>query len=35
MAGFKKLYGGGDYVVHAKYSGMLNVTFVTMMYGFG
>lgn len=35
MAGFKKLYGGGDYLVHAKYSSMLNVTFVAMMYGFG
>jgi hypothetical protein len=35
MYGFRKLYGGGDYVIHVKYSGMLNVVFVTMMYGFG
>jgi len=27
------LYSGPDYLMHFKYSGMLNVTFVTFMYG--
>jgi hypothetical protein len=35
MANFKKAYGGGDYVIHFKYSGVLNVVYVTMMYGMG
>lgn len=35
MAGFKAVYAGSDYVIHFKYSAMLNVVFVTMMYGFG
>ena len=35
MANFKKVYGGGDYVIHFKYSGVLNVVYVTMMYGIG
>ena len=30
-----KLYTGADYIVHFKYSGILNVTYVTMMYGLG
>ena len=34
MANFKKVYGGGDYVIHFKYS-VLNVVYVTMMYGIG
>ena len=29
------LYTGPDYIIHYKYSGILNVTFVTMMYGLG
>lgn len=29
------LYVGPDYVIHFKYSAILNVTFVTMMYGLG
>ena len=29
------LYVGPDYQIHFKYSGILNVTFVTMMYGLG
>ena len=29
------LYSGPDYIVHFKYSGILNVTFVTMFYGLG
>ena len=35
MANFKKVYGGGDYVIHFKYYGVLNVVYVTMMYGIG
>lgn len=29
------LYSGPEYMIHFKYSGILNVTFVTMMYGMG
>ena len=29
------LYTGPDYIVHYKYSGVLNVAYVTMMYGLG
>ena len=29
------LYAGPDYIIHFKYSGIINVTFVTMMYGIG
>lgn len=29
------LYTGPDYIVHYKYSGILNVTYVTMLYGLG
>jgi hypothetical protein len=29
------LYSGPEYFIHFKYSGILNVTFVTMMYGVG
>lgn len=32
---YLELYTGPDYIVHYKYSGVLNITFVTMMYGFG
>ena len=35
MAAFKALWSGGDYVIHFKYSQVLNVTFITMMYGVG
>lgn len=35
MHAYKTLYGGKDYVIHVKYSGVLNVTFITMMYGIG
>lgn len=35
MANFKKVYGGGDYVIHFKYSGVLNVVYVSMFYGMG
>ena len=29
------LYTGPDYIVHYKYSGILNIAYVTMMYGLG
>ena len=29
------LYAGPDYIIHFKYSGILNVTYVTMFYGMG
>lgn len=29
------IYSGPEYMIHFKYSGILNVTFVTMMYGMG
>ena len=35
MANFKKVWGGGEYVIHFKYSGVLNVVYVTMLYGMG
>lgn len=35
MAAFKALWSGGDYVIHFKYSQVLNVTFISMMYGIG
>lgn len=35
MAKYKALYGGGNYVIHFKYSNVLNVTYITMMYGIG
>lgn len=35
MAKFKMIWSGGDYIIHFKYSGMLNIAYVTMMYGIG
>lgn len=35
MAMYKALYSGNNYVIHFKYSGLLNITFITMMYGVG
>lgn len=35
MAALRILYSGGDYIIHFKYSGMLTVAFITMMYGMG
>ena len=35
MALYKALYSGANYVIHFKYSGLLNITFITMMYGVG
>ena len=35
MAALRMLYSGGDYIIHFKYSGMLNIAFITLMYGMG
>jgi hypothetical protein len=35
LAAYRDLYSGVDYVIHFKYSGMLNIMFITMMYGLG
>ena len=35
MAALRVLYSGGDYVIHFKYSGLLNIAYITMMYGMG
>jgi hypothetical protein len=29
------LYSGADYLVHFKYAGILNIIYITMMYGVG
>lgn len=35
VAQYKGIYSGGEYVIHFKYSGLLNIVFITMMYGVG
>jgi hypothetical protein len=35
MQTYCDIYSGPEYLIHFKYSGILNVTFVTMMYGLG
>ena len=35
MQQYVDLYSGPEYMIHFKYSGILNVTFVAMMYGLG
>lgn len=35
LAAFKTLWAGGDYILHFKYSAILNVCFVTFLYGMG
>ena len=35
MAAYKELYFGADYIIHFKCSGVINVFWVTMLYGFG
>lgn len=32
---YKDLYSGNEYVIHFKYSGILNIMYITMMYGLG
>jgi len=35
MAMYRNLYSGNEYVIHFKQSGVLNITYMTMMYGVG
>jgi len=35
MAAYKALYSGPEYTIHFKFSGVLNVTYITCMYGVG
>jgi hypothetical protein len=35
MQTYIDVYSGPEYLIHFKYSGILNVTFVTLMYGVG
>lgn len=35
MAQYKLLYSGGEYVIHFKYSNILNIVYITCMYGVG
>jgi hypothetical protein len=35
MGKFKAVYAGAHYLIHFKYSDMLNITYITMMYGLG
>ena len=30
---YKTIHGGTDYLIHFKYSDLLNVTYITLMYG--
>jgi hypothetical protein len=32
---YKALYSGSDYVIHFKYSGILNIVYIAFMYGMG
>ena len=35
MAQYKDLYSGPDYIIHFKYSNILNIMYITLMYGLG
>lgn len=35
MAQFKAVHGGADYIIHFKYSNVLNIAYITLMYGLG
>jgi hypothetical protein len=35
MAKYKMLHGGSDYIIHFKYSNVLNIVYITMTYGVG
>jgi len=35
MIGYRNLYSGPDYTIHFKYSGVINVVYITMLYGIG
>jgi len=32
---FKALWSGGEYVIHFKYSGVLNIVYISCLYGIG
>jgi len=34
-APFKAVYSGSDYIIHFKYSGILNIVYIAFMYGLG
>ena len=34
-APFKSIYSGTDYIIHFKYSGILNIVYIAFMYGLG
>jgi len=35
MAKYKLAHGGKDYIIHFKYSNVLNIVYITMTYGIG
>lgn len=35
MQKYKDIQSGAEYVIHFKYSGILNIVYITMMYGVG
>lgn len=35
MAKYKALHGGKDYIIHFKYSNVLNIVYITLTYGVG
>ena len=35
MQPYKDVYSGVDYIIHFKYSGVLSITYLTLMYGVG
>ena len=35
MQPYKDVYSGVDYIIHFKYSGVLSITYLTLMYGIG
>lgn len=35
MIGYRNLYSGPAYTIHFKYSGVINVVYITMLYGIG
>lgn len=35
VSGYKDLYSGANYILHFKYAGVLNIVFITMLYGIG
>jgi hypothetical protein len=35
MHGYRNLYSGAEYVVHFRYSSLLNTAYIAMLYGLG